>query len=229
MAESHYPYLHLNRSKDNLEKEIEHLKRSWHEVKINSKKESQLSGYLDKIIFEGSYTPKLLVCKYFQRAFYFYLIEFNGNTILECYGILERCSVNILGDILSVYSDFKQAIRDMLMKKNLDEICKILYQIKVLEEEHYEYSKKLKKHRDIVAHKNYRKSKKPANFYDANKIYSDADTWDHLTKSIDLMVHMVELKGRHLPFYRAAQALINKKIESDKDFTDLLNHDVSID
>ena len=94
-------------------------------------------------MFGGSHTPRLLVCNYFQRAFYFYLIGYNGNTILECYSVLERCSVNILGDILSVYPEFKVEIIGMLMKKNLDELCEMLYQIEVLEEHHSKYSEKL--------------------------------------------------------------------------------------
>lgn len=229
MSESAYPYIKPNRSNDHIKKDIEQLKSSWLKVKIDQKKELQLSEYLDNIISERSHGSKILVCKYFHRAFYFYLVGFNGNTILECYGILERCSFNILCDILSVYPEFKETISELLKKKNLDDICKMLYGIKVLEECHYKYSEKLKKHRDIVAHKNYRKYKKQSIFYDVDKIYSDTDTWNYLTKSIDLMVNMVESRGIHLPYFKGAQAIINRKIESDNDFVDLLNHDVSID
>lgn len=145
MSESHFNLNINNKFKNNIKGEEKFFKQSFNKYmdsfksyKINNNNLTETNEFVRNFIMKYPYFPNdesNYVLKWFKTAFYFYLIELYGNVVIETYSNLERFSINLLIEILSVYPEFKISIGKLLDKKNLDELIIIFLELKILKEQ----------------------------------------------------------------------------------------------
>lgn len=176
--------------------------------KALSKKEQRISSLLK--IIDKKYPPKTvdrglfdaISMMNFDTAYSLYLLNNNSALIVELQGILERCCINALNDILPIDNTAATILNEVFEKKTLNDVAPYFEKYNIWEAEDTRFAKELTNLRNGIAHKNAevvsRSSLANSNgqsrhFESIHTMMSKVDCAEYLVHTIELIIKVMGL------------------------------------
>jgi hypothetical protein len=156
----------------------------------------------------------------------FYALNMNGQVLIDLAGLLERYAILYIEELfrslrsVQLFTDGQRALAELLGKKSLDELAKILVTLGLWDKGDEKEAEQLYDKRNYVAHKNITKirailsSSKSISIPEIDMAMSGFDVLPYIFITIRLLSKMIDRYVGKTERYRIAEKLLQAEISN---------------